>query len=160
MEDVNQQTIGRPRPIPTPCLCAALRQASRAVTRIYDAELRGTGLRATQLSLLRLLGRSGEVRQGDLGEMASLDETTLTRSLRPLQKSGWVTIRAGADRREKLVAITEAGKEKVEQARPAWSRAQERMRRTLPDGTWESLFATLPGVAKAATSEGEIGGTP
>jgi DNA-binding MarR family transcriptional regulator len=160
MEDVNQQTIGRPRPIPTPCLCAALRQASRAVTRIYDAELRGTGLRATQLSLLRLLGRVGEVRQGDLGEMASLDETTLTRSLRPLQKSGWVTIRAGADRREKLVAITEAGKEKVEQARPAWSRAQERMRRTLPDGTWESLFATLPGVAKAATSEGEIGGTP
>ena len=54
----------------------------------------------------------GEVRQGDLGEMASLDETTLTRSLRPLEKSGWVTIRAGADRREKLVAITEAGKDK------------------------------------------------
>ena len=51
--------------------------------------------------------------------MASLDETTLTRNLRPLQKSGWVTIRAGTDRREKLVAITEAGKTKVEQARPA-----------------------------------------
>jgi DNA-binding MarR family transcriptional regulator len=160
MEDVNQQTIGRPRPIPTPCLCAALRQASRAVTRIYDAELRGTGLRSTQHSLLRLLGRSGEVRQGDLGKMASLDETTLTRSLRPLEKSGWVTIRAGADRREKLVAITEAGKEKVEHVRPAWSRAQERMRRTLPDGTWDSLFAALPDVTKAAASEGEIGGAP
>ncbi len=121
------------------------------MTRIYDAELRGTGLRSTQHSLLRLLGRVGEVRQGDLGEMASLDETTLTRNLRPLQKSGWVTIRAGADRREKLVAITEAGKEKVEQARPAWSRAQERMRRALPDGTWDSLFAALPDVTKAAS---------
>ena len=96
------------------------------MTRIYDAELRATGLRVTQFTLLSLLSRSGEVRQGDLGEMASLAETTLTRSLRLLQKSGWVTIRAGADRREKLVAITEAGKEKVEQARPAWSRAQER----------------------------------
>ena len=112
MEDVKPPTAGKHRPATTPCLCAALRQASRAVTRIYDAELRGTGLRSTQHSLLRLLGRVGEVRQGDLGEMASLDETTLTRNLRPLEKSGWVTIRAGSDRREKLVAITDAGKKK------------------------------------------------
>jgi len=151
MEDVNQQVAEKRRLPVTPCLCAALRQASRAVTRIYDAELRATGLRVTQFTLLSLLSRSGEVRQGDLGEMASLDETTLTRSLRLLQKSGWVTIRAGADRREKLVAITEAGKEKVEQARPAWSRAQERMHRALPDGTWDSLFAALPDVTKAAS---------
>jgi DNA-binding MarR family transcriptional regulator len=157
MEDVNDQAAGRPHPAATPCLCAALRQASRAVTRIYDAELRATGLRVTQFSILSLLGRSGEVRQGDLGVMASLDETTLTRSLRPLQKNGWVTIRAGADRREKLVAITQAGKDKVGQARPAWSRAQERMRRTLPNGTWDLLFAALPGVTKAVaeTTPGE-----
>ncbi len=96
----------------------------------------------------------GEVRQGDLGEMASLEETTLTRNLRPLQKSGWVTIRPGADRREKLVAITEAGRTKVEQARPAWSRAQERMRKNLPGGTWDSVFAALPAVTKAASGAG------
>ena len=153
MEDVKPPATARPRPTPTPCLCAALRQASRAVTRIYDAELRGTGLRSTQHSLLRLLDRVGEVRQGDLGEMASLDETTLTRNLRPLQKGGWVTIRAGADRREKLVAITEAGKTKMEQARPAWSRAQERMKQALPGGTWDLLFAALPEVTKSASGE-------
>jgi DNA-binding MarR family transcriptional regulator len=157
MEDVNQKATGKHLPIATPCLCAALRQASRAVTRIYDAELRGTGLRSTQHSLLRLLGRVGEVRQGDLGEMASLDGTTLTRNLRPLEKSGWVATRAGADRREKLVAITEAGKEKLEQARPAWMRAQERMQRTLSAGTWDSLFAALPNVTNPASrsSSGE-----
>ncbi|SIO57289.1 transcriptional regulator, MarR family [Singulisphaera sp. GP187] len=152
MEDVNQPILGKPQPTVTPCLCAALRQAARAVTRIYDAELRETGLRSTQHSLLRLLDRVGEIRQGDLGEMASLDATTLTRSLRPLEKRGWVTIRAGADRREKLVAITVAGKAKVEQARPAWLMAQERMRRTLPDGTWNALFAALPDVTKAAST--------
>jgi DNA-binding MarR family transcriptional regulator len=151
MEDVNHQAAGKAQPTATPCLCAALRQASRVVTRIYDAELRATGLRVTQFTILSLLCRSGEVRKGDLGEMATLDETTLTRSLHPLEKSGWVTIRAGADRREKLVAISEAGKAKVEQARPAWSRVQERMRRTLPRGTWDSLFAALPGVTKAAS---------
>lgn len=151
MEDVNQKLTGRDQPLAMPCLCAALRQASRAVTRIYDAELRGTGLRSTQHFLLRLLDRSGEVRQGDLGERASLDETTLTRSIRLLEKNGWVTTRTGVDRREKLVAITDAGKEKLEQARPAWARAQERMRRSLPDGTWDSLFKALPNVTKAAS---------
>jgi DNA-binding MarR family transcriptional regulator len=151
MEDVNQKTISKPRPIATPCLCAALRQASRAVSRIYDSELRGVGLRSTQHSLLRLLARVGEVRKGDLGEMASLDETTLTRSLPPLQKNGWVTIRVGTDRREKLVSITEAGREKVEEALPSWSKAQERMRSTLSAGTWDFLFSALPDVTKAAS---------
>jgi DNA-binding MarR family transcriptional regulator len=153
MEDVKPPTTAGPHPNPTPCLCAALRQATRAVTRIYDAELRGTGLRSTQHSLLRLLDRVGEVRQGDLGELASLNETTLTRNLRPLQRSGWVTIRPGADRREKLIEITGAGKTKVEQARPAWSRAQERMRKNLPEGTWDSVFAGLPAVTKTASEE-------
>ncbi len=151
MEDVNHQATAKPQPTARPCICAALRQASRALARIYDAELRAIGLRATQFTILSLLGRSGEVRQGDLGEMAWLDETTLTRSLRPLGKGGWVTIRAGADRREKLIAISEAGRVKLEQGRPAWARVQERMRRTLPGGTWDSLFAALPKVTKAAS---------
>ena len=42
-----------------PCLCNALRQASRAVSRLYDEELRGIGLRTTQYSLLRVLGGPG-----------------------------------------------------------------------------------------------------
>ena len=59
--------------------------------------------------------------------------------------------RAGSDRREKLVAITAAGKAKLQQARPAWSKAQERMRRALPGQTWETLFSALPDVAQAAS---------
>jgi len=152
MKHSTRKSTGKHQPFATPCLCATLRQASRAVTRIYDDELRATGLRTTQHAVLRLLDRIGEVRKGDLGEMASLDETTLTRSLRPLEKSGWVTFRAGTDRREKLVAITAAGKQQLAQARPAWMRAQQRMRQLLPAGTWESLLATLPEVTTAVSS--------
>jgi len=152
MEDVNQKTSVKREPIATPCLCAALRQAARAVTRVYDKALRGTNLRVTQFFILSLLRRTGEVRQGDLGEMASLDETTLTRSLRPLEKNGWVVIRAGTDRRERLVTITDAGRAKVEQVRPAWLKAQEQMRNALPEDAWESLFSGLPRVTRAAST--------
>jgi DNA-binding MarR family transcriptional regulator len=93
----------RPKPASTPCLCNALRQASRAVSRLYDEELRGVGLRTTQFSLLRRLRSAGKVRQRDLGGLTSLDETTLTRNLRPLIDAGWVAVRPGEDRREKLV---------------------------------------------------------
>jgi DNA-binding MarR family transcriptional regulator len=132
----------------TPCLCNTLRQASRAVSRLYDEELRGVGLRTTQYSLLRHLSRLGEVRQRDLGSSTSLDETTLTRNLRPLVKSGWVAVRAGEDRREKLFKITAGGAAKLEEARPAWQQAQERMRSLLPEGVWQNLLTVLPEVAR------------
>ena len=143
-------SIEKPLPVSTPCLCNALRQASRAVSRLYDEELRGVGLRTTQYSLLRQLSRAGEVRQRDLGGLTSLDETTLTRNLRPLIDSGWVAIGTGEDRRETLVRLTEAGAAKLRRARPAWEHAQERMRSRLPDGAWSGLLAALPDLARLA----------
>jgi DNA-binding MarR family transcriptional regulator len=118
------------------------------VSRLYDEELRTVGLRTTQYSLLSLLGRVGEVRQRELSGLTLLDETTLTRALRPFVECGWVAVRAGEDRREKLVMITEAGVAKLEQARPAWERAQQRMRSLLPEGVWQELMAVLPDVAR------------
>ena len=35
------------------CACANLRRTARVVTQLYEAELQGTGLRVTQLTLLR-----------------------------------------------------------------------------------------------------------
>ena len=140
----------RHKPSASQCLCNALRQASRAVSRLYDEELRGVGLRTTQYSLLSHLNRASEVRQRDLGGLTSLDETTLTRNLRPLIDSGWVAIGTGEDRREKLVRLTKAGAAKLQKARPAWECAQERMRSRLPDGAWSGLLATLPDLARLA----------
>jgi DNA-binding MarR family transcriptional regulator len=131
-----------------PCLCNALRQASRAVSRLYDDELRAVGLRTTQFSLLRVLRASGEVRQGDLGELALLDDTTLTRNLRPLVKNNWVAVRAGKDRRERLVTITDAGAAKLREARSAWARAQQHVRALLSEELWEELLKVLPEVAR------------
>jgi DNA-binding MarR family transcriptional regulator len=141
-------TIEGRKPAASPCLCNALRQASRAVSRLYDEELRGVGLRTTQFSLLRHLRSAGEVRQRDLGELTLHDETTLTRNLRPLIDAGWVAVRVGQDRREKLFTITADGLAKLKEARPAWERAQERMRSLLTESVWQDLLTVLPEVAR------------
>jgi DNA-binding MarR family transcriptional regulator len=138
------------QPVGVPCLCHALRQASRAVSRLYDGELRSVGLRTTQYSLLQWLRRSGEVRQRDLGELTLHDETTLTRNLRPLVDAGWIAVRTGDDRREKWLTITAGGVAKLKEARPAWERAQKRMRSQLTEGVWQNLLTVLPDVARLA----------
>jgi len=134
--------------LPTPCFCNTLRQASRAVSRLYDEEMRGVGLRTTQYSLLRVLAKAGEVRLGDLGALTFLDETTLSHNLPLLDRAGWVAVRRGADRREKLLSITPAGTVKLAEARPAWERAQARMQELLPEGVLRSLMVLLPEVAR------------
>ena len=120
------------------------------MSRLYDEDLRGVGLRTTQYSLLRYLRAAGEVRQRDLGGLTSLDETTLTRNLRPLIDAGWVAVRPGEDRREKLVRLTDAGAAKLREARPAWEHAQERLRSRLPKGAWSGLLDLLPELTRVA----------
>jgi DNA-binding MarR family transcriptional regulator len=111
--------------------------------------MREVGLRTTQYSLLQCLRRAGEVRQRDLGGLTSLDETTLTRNLRPLVVAGWVAIRPGKeDRREKFIRLTDGGAAKLREARPAWERAQERLRSRLPKGSWSSLMDLLPDLTR------------
>ena len=135
----------KPPPTGTPCLCFALRQASRAVSRVYDEELRGVGLRNTQYSLLIALHRSGEVRQGDLGAMTVLDETTLTRNLRPLADQGWVAVRAGRTGANDWFRSRRPGGP----SSPRCARrggAQERLQSSVPKGIWESLMIVLPEV--------------
>ena len=138
----------RHKPTASPCLCNALRQASRAVSRLYDEELRGIGLRTTQYSLLQLLRRSGEVRQRDLAGLTLHDETSLTRSLRPLVDAGWVAVRSRGRPPREVVTITAGGVAKLEEARPAWERAQARMQALLPEGAWQGLLAILPEIAR------------
>ena len=131
-------------PYTTPCLCNALRQTARAVSRLYDEEFREVGLRGTQFSLLRNIRRLGAVRQRDLGKTLSLEETTLTRNLRPLIDSGWVEVSPGDDRREKLIRLTKSGESMLRKAEPAWERAQKRVRSRLPKEAWSSLLKLLP----------------
>src|SRR5260370_19239130 len=73
-----------------PCACANLRRAARAGSRLYNRELRETGLEITQFTILMTLEISGEITQGELGRLLSLDSTTLSRILTPLVTDGWV----------------------------------------------------------------------
>ncbi|MGH6922173.1 MAG: MarR family winged helix-turn-helix transcriptional regulator [Propylenella sp.] len=107
------------------CTCLALRKAARAVTQHYDRALRPAGLRATQFGLLVGLTQSGPVPMAKLADIMGLDRTSLTRNLRPLEATGWLTVAEDdEDRRVRIVAITPKGVAALRKARPAWRKAQ------------------------------------
>jgi DNA-binding MarR family transcriptional regulator len=113
------------------CTCANLRRASRAVTQLYEQELRPTKLRITQLTILKALSTVPDARQGGLAYAMGLDPTTLTRTLSLLRRQGYIAIQRGRDRRERILSLTGKGKAKVEQLTPHWDRAQKRVREAM-----------------------------
>ena len=77
------------------CACANLRKATRAVTQVYDAALRPSGLKATQFTLLATLATLGDPPLTRLAEAMVKDRTTLTRNLKPLIAKGSVRVAEG-----------------------------------------------------------------
>ena len=130
-----------------PCACANLRRAARAASQIYDEELRGAGLNIAQFTLLQVLARVGEVTQGGLGRILVLDSTTLTRTLQPLERKGWILRRPGRDRRERQIALTSAGRSLFLRAVPAWNRAQKLLVARIGRRRWKGLMEELSRIA-------------
>jgi DNA-binding MarR family transcriptional regulator len=116
---------------PQGCTNMKLRQLMRRVAQRYDAEVGKTGLKGTQYSLLSHVLKLGPVRPGELARAMTIDASTLTRNLKPLIDGGWVTLDAGADGRSRLVNITQAGREKRQEAQRRWRTAQESINHTL-----------------------------
>jgi DNA-binding MarR family transcriptional regulator len=111
--------------LPTlPCMCASFRRSSRALTQLYEKELRPLGLRATQLTILQVLSRAGEMPQGKLGEILAMDSTSLTRTLAIMIRRGWITERRGEDKRERWLRLSSRCGRKFNHASGAsWDRA-------------------------------------
>jgi DNA-binding MarR family transcriptional regulator len=79
-----------------------------------------------------------------------MDSTTLTRTLRLLLKPGWVRVRRGKDRRERLFRLTQGGKRQLAEAQRYWERAEERLRRELGDEGWKNMRQTVSRITEAA----------
>lgn len=107
----------------SPCTCFHLRRATRRVTQIYDRELAAVDLSLNQYSILRRAGESPRT-LGSLADELGMDRTTLTRNLKPLLAVGLLAETRGEDARQRLLQLSDAGRQRLGVARPHWQRAQ------------------------------------
>lgn len=125
------------------CLCTNLRRAARGVSRFYDGALDGFGINVAQYSLLNNLLRLDQPSISSLAEAMGLDRSTLGRNVRVLEAAGLVRLMEGDDQRNRLVQLTEAGRERLAAALPAWEAAQQRLIDRLGAQKRETLLALL-----------------
>jgi len=133
-----------------PCFLGRLLVAARAMTRLYNDEMRAVSLEITQFSILQLLQQLGPMTQNQLGERLAASKTTVSRNVGLLEKHGWVSVEVGEDRRAKVLSLSNRGRLLLEKAEPLWERAQARFRAEISGAQLRALQDLLPTVAEAA----------
>jgi len=132
------------------CACHRMRMAARVVTRLYDEELRESGLRATQVSVLVAIAVDEVISIAALAKFMGMDRSTLTRNLRPLERDGLVKLGIEGWRRSRTVEITKKGRSRLKDALPLWEKAQAALRRKLGDKRWDLIHDDLDAFIGAA----------
>ena len=122
------------------CLAHALRRADRVVTQLYNERLAPLGIRATQFAILRALDNMGSTTASQIQATLVMDQTTVSRALKPLVRDGYVAVAEGATKREKSLSLSKQGKKLYQQALGPWSEAQESFRSKLETGQAELLI--------------------
>jgi DNA-binding MarR family transcriptional regulator len=138
------------------CACAAARVTARALTQLYDARLRDSGVETSQFSLLSLLDKRPGCSQAAIGRLLAMDKTTISRNFKLLGQKGWIEPAPGSDTRERGFRLTPTGRERLAAARPLWKSAQGDLRSKMSGEEWTSMlnfFGRVRQAAGAARSE-------
>ena len=138
-----------------PCMCGSLRRAARALTQVYEKELRPLGLRSTQFTILQVISRTGELTQRKLGGILAMDSTSLTRTLAVMLREGWITEHRGEDRRERWIDMSRAGEKKLNAALPVWDKVQASRRQQIGTQSWKNLMQLTRQLTHFAAIEGD-----
>jgi DNA-binding MarR family transcriptional regulator len=121
------------------CHCTQARRVARILTEAYDQALAPSGLKVTQFSVMRMVGRLDPPTISALAEATGLDRSTLGRNLKVMQKDGWIALGPGTDERTRVVSLTKAGRLALDVALPLWLAQQSETEARLPPHVLNAL---------------------
>jgi len=111
------------------CLNLELRKSARIITQYYESRLAQVGLKSSQFSILRAVYFSEQTTNKELQRILVLDQTTLSRGIKPLVRDKLLTITANPeDQRVKLISLSSKGRKTYDKALPLWQMAQNEIK--------------------------------
>lgn len=113
------------------CLMTRTRRISRVVTSLFDQELRPYGLSSSQFSLLVLVARMDGASRAEIGRANHQERSTSTRNLQLVLDQGWAEEMVPENGRSRPIVISQAGRDLLVQAMPAWRAAQVKVKQLL-----------------------------
>ncbi len=118
------------------------------MSQIYDSYLAQCGLKTSQYSILRAVYLLRATTNRELQDILVLDQTTLSRGLKPLIRDGFICAECGSDRRQKQLMLTSEGRALYKKAEALWQDAQEFVSNKLGDNLKSQLLALSSAVVE------------
>ena len=132
------------------CFNLAMRKSSRLITQFYQGHLSKTGLKVGQFSILRAVKLCKETSNKELQWILVLDQTTLSRNLKPLIRDGYLKLSAHSeDGRQKIISLSPAGIALYEEALPIWKAAQVELQQKVGIAETDNIMALANVFVKA-----------
>ncbi len=127
-----QTHISTPDLIAQDCIADRIRLLNRVVTRIYDDALRSLGIRTSQLNILVVTARLGLARPAEICDQLKIDISTVSRNVDRMRARGWIeVVDDEQDARAHQLRLSAAGRQILEKAKPAWEKAQMKVKKLL-----------------------------
>jgi DNA-binding MarR family transcriptional regulator len=125
--------------------CSAVRtlRTARALTRHYDEALRPVGLTITQFTLLITVAKAEPESISQIGELLSMDRTSVSRNLKLLEKAGLIRRGNESAARKRPVELTKVGRERLSDAYTHWAKAQDLVESKFTQGKFEQAMSSL-----------------
>ena len=134
------------------CYNLAMRKATRLINQLYQARFSTLGLKVGQFSIIRAVHQLKETTNSQLQGILVLDQTTLSRNLKPLIRDGILRLRADAnDQRVKKISLTVEGQALYQQALPLWKEAQAEFAAKMGEENAKQVLSLSNFVIKATT---------
>ena len=111
----------------TPCFCVSVRGLANRLTQLYDDRMAPFDLKITQYSVMKKIVEKPNSTISEIAQMCDLDRTTLTRSLRILERDGWLEFVKAKDQREKRLQIKATKTSDFDRAQRAWQQVQREL---------------------------------
>jgi DNA-binding MarR family transcriptional regulator len=134
------------------CIAVRLRMLNRVITNIYDNALRPLDLKVSQMNILVAAAKMGTVRPLEVCEYLHLDVSTLSRNAERMKARGWLEVVPDKDGRSQPFRLTPQGRKLLEKAVPAWSEAQQQVKKVLGDGFVEQLNQAMKRVSNGGAA--------
>ena len=134
------------------CIAVRLRMLNRVITNIYDDALRPLDLKVSQMNILVAAAKMGTTRPVAVCEHLHLDVSTLSRNVDRMKARGWLEVVPDEDGRSQPFRLTPQGRNLLEKAIPAWSQAQEQVKKVLGEGIVDQLNQAMKRISEGATA--------
>ena len=125
------------------CHCINLRRAAKTVTQFYDRMLEESGITLNQYSILSNIHRIEPCSVAELSRKIRLERTTLVRNLKAMYLSNWIYDEAPPGNRKGRIRLTQAGIERIQEAKPLWKKAQNYIEKNLGEEKLKKLTEVL-----------------